>query len=429
MKLKKMYDSIIDETVYYQVLDNGLPVYIMPKKGFRKKYVSFATSYGSVDNQFRDFESSEIVTVPDGIAHFLEHKMFDDAKMNVFDRFASYGANVNAYTSYTMTNYFFDTADNFDQCLNLLLDFVQTLYLTEESVEKEKKIIAQEILMYEDDPDWIGYLTLLQALFHQHPVREDIAGTVDSVYQTKKEQIEQCYKTFYHPGNMILFVAGDLDPEQVLETVRQNQVKKDYEFHPPVEHILQEEPEEVFKRRVENEMAVSRPICNIGFKERKTGIGGDALLKRDLVTNILIQILFGKSSELYQNLYEQGIIGDNFSASYTGDLGYGMTVLGGHTDDTDRFYNALINGLKAKKGNITGDELERIRRKMIGDYISTFDSLRAIGQNFTSYYFNKMNIFHELKLLNQITLEDLEQRVDQHFRLDNHAVSIVNPQK
>ena len=176
-------------------------------------------------------------------------------------------------------------------------------------------------------------------------------------------------------------------------------------------------------------MAISRPICNIGFKDQQVGSGGDELLKRDITTNMLIDILFGKSSELYQELYETGIIGDNFSASYTGEPGYGMTVLGGHTDQTEDFYNSIIRGIKSKRGNINSEEVERIRKKMIGDYISTFDSLRSIGQNFVSYYFNNMDIFHELNMINEITLADLEERFEEHFSLDNHAISIVKPQK
>ncbi|AZR74820.1 zinc protease [Anoxybacter fermentans] len=425
--MKKMHDPVIDETIYFDVLENGLPVYIMPKVGFKQKYAAFATNYGSIDNRFRVAGEKNIVTVPNGIAHFLEHKMFEDEDVNVFDKFAYYGANVNAYTTYTTTSYFFDTCDNFAECLELLLDFVQYLYLTDETVEKEKGIIAQEILMYEDDPDWMAYLNLLKALFHVHPVREDIAGTIESISQINRELILKCYNIFYHPSNMILFVVGDLDPEWVFELVYENQIKKDYTIQPFIERFYPNEPKTIFKKRVESSMPVSRPIYKLGFKEQKTGEDGNLLLKKELATNMLLEILVGKGSELYQKLYASGLIDDSFSISYSGERDHGMTVLGGQTSDPERLHAALIEGIQAKMGQIKEEELERVRKRLIGDYITIFDSLSSIVQNFIAYHFRNMNLFHELKILNEITLDYLEERFEEHFNLANHAVSIIYP--
>ncbi|MCG8638482.1 MAG: insulinase family protein, partial [Desulfobacterales bacterium] len=333
--LKEMHDSFISETLFFERLDNGLPIYIMPKKGFQQKYAIFTTNYGSLDNKFFVNGTKKLLTVPDGIAHFLEHKMFEDNKVNIFEQFARYGANVNAYTTYTMTSYLFDTIEYFPECLELLLNFVQNLFITEETVQKEKAIIAQEIRMYEDDPDWSTYLNLLQIMFHNHSVKIDIAGTIESIAQVNMELLLKCYNVFYHPGNMVLFIIGDVDPVQVIETVKENQLKKNYSFRAPMKRFFSDEPKQIRASRVENQFSISRPIYHLGFKDQALGEEGDLLHKKDLVMSMLLEILIGKGSELYQKLYESGLIDDSFSVSVTVENDHGMTVLGGHTSDPE----------------------------------------------------------------------------------------------
>lgn len=427
LTMNRLHIPEVNETMLHIVLENGLPVYILPKKGFEQKYAIFATNYGSIDDTFRLHGNGEIVKVPDGIAHFLEHKMFENEDGNTFDKFAALGANVNAFTTYTTTSYLFDTIENFDECLDLLLDFVQSLYLTDESVEKEKGIIAQEIAMYDDDPDWVCYLNLMRCLFHQHLVRVDIAGTAASIYQIDRTALNRCYETFYHPSNMALFLQGDFDLEQVMERIQANQAKKDYTPQPPIERFYPEEPPTVARRRIETAMSVSRPIYNLGFKERRLGKRGDELLKQDLMTSMLLEMLVGKGSELYQEMYESGLIDDSFAVSYTGEWDHGMTVIGGHTKDPGRLHEVLMRGIDARKGHLQPESMERIRKRMIGDYIVAFDSLKATAQNFISYFFRDMNLFHELKLLHAITLADLEERLREHFDEHYHAVSIIQP--
>lgn len=427
LMMNTMYNPEVNETLYHTVLENGLPVYFLPKQKFEQKYAIFATHYGSIENKFRAHGNGEIVTVPDGIAHFLEHKMFEGEDANTFDQFAALGANVNAFTTYTTTSYLFDTIENFEESLDLLLDFVQSLYLTDESVEKEKGIIAQEIKMYDDDPDWVGYLNLMCCLFHNHPVRVDIAGTVESIYRIDQKALFQCYETFYHPSNMVLFLQGDFDIDSVIERIQANQARKNYPQQPPIQRFHPEEPRTVAKRRMEVAMSVSRPIYNLGFKEQSLGQRGDDLLKQDLVTNMLLEILVGKGSELYQHMYASGLIDDSFAVSYTGECDHGMTVIGGHSEDPERLHEVLMQGIEAKKGHLAPSDMERIRKRMIGDYIVAFDSQKATAQNFISYYFKEMNLFHELHILKAITLADLEHRLQEHFNVDYHAVSIITP--
>lgn len=427
--LKEMHDSFINETLYFDRLDNGLPVYIMTKKGFQQKYAVFTTNYGSLDNKFHVPGKRKILTVPDGMAHFLEHKMFEDNDVNIFEQFARYGANVNAYTTYTLTSYLFDTIEYFPECLELLLNFVQTLYITDETIEKEKGIIAQEIRMYEDDPDWATYLNLLEIMFHNHPVKIDIAGTIESIAKINQELLLQCYNTFYHPGNMVLFIIGDVDPLQVLEIVKENQANKKYSFRAPMNRFFSSEPKHVCTSRVENQFAVSRPIYHLGFKDQTLGEDGDLLHKKDLVMSMLLEVLIGKGSELYQELYELGLIDDSFSVSVTLEKDHGMTVLGGHTNNPEKLHTMLLKGIDKKKNKIKSEEIERVRKRMIGDYIVSFDSLKSTAQTFVSYYFKNFNIFRELKLLKEISLTDLNQKLCEHFDYVNHAVSIMYPEK
>lgn len=427
--LEEIYNPIIRETLFFTQLENGLSVHILPKKGFHQKYAIFSTNYGSLDNCFCDPIEDKKLAVPQGIAHFLEHKMFENSELDVFDRFASYGANINAYTTYTMTSYLFDTIENFPDCLHLLLDFVQSLSITDESVEKEKGIIEQEILMYEDDPEWISYLNLMRVMFHQHAVRSDIAGTVESVYQIDRQLLLKCHEIFYHPSNMVLFVAGDVDPLWIVELVNRNQEKKGFLTQPPIKRFYPHEPSSIYQQSIKGVMALSRPIYYLGFKEQQIGHTGDKLLKKDLVTGMLLELIIGKGSHLYQRLYESGLIDDSFSVSVTAEIDHGMTVLGGQTNHPEQLHRALSEGIAAARGKLTEDELERVKKRMIGDYIVTFDSLKLTAQNFVSYFFKEMNLFQELKIIREITLKDLNHRLDEHFNYQNHCISIMYPEE
>ena len=218
--MKVFTNERLNEQVLFKELDSGLKIYFMPKPGFVKKYAVFSTNYGSIDNVFVPIGEDKPVEVPEGIAHFLEHKLFEEEEANIFDKFSKLGASVNASTSFNQTSYLFNTTDHFYQCLEILIRFVQSPYLTDENVEKEKGIIAQEIKMYDDNPAWRVFFNCLRAMYINHPIRIDIAGTVDSINTITKEMLYKSYNTFYHPSNMVLFVVGDLSFEEIIETVK-----------------------------------------------------------------------------------------------------------------------------------------------------------------------------------------------------------------
>jgi len=420
----------LGEAVYHAVLPSGLQVFVMPKPGFTKQYATFSTRYGSIDNKFILPRKEQEIEVPDGIAHFLEHKLFEEEFGNIFDEFAKLGANTNAFTSWTTTSYLYSSTENFYPNLELLLDFVQRPYFTAENVEKEKGIIEQEIRMYQDNPHWRGFFNLLGALYERHPVRIDIAGSVESIRKITPETLLLCYKTFYHPSNMAVFVTGDLDPEEVLARVGANLAKHNYSHQSPIEREYPLEKPEPFQAEVEQILAVSRPSIYFGFKDvaPDPGHAGEALLQREISTEILLEAIFGKGSDLYNRLYENGLIDENFSAEFMVHTSYGASIVGGETRDPERLKQEIVTCLEElRQKGLNEDALERTRRKLLGHFIKGFNSLEFVANNFLNYHFLGTSMFEYPQILKNISLDTVKQRFTAHFRPDQMAVSRILP--
>ncbi len=419
----------LQETLTCCTVYPGMPLYILPKPGYQKKYAAFAAHFGSIDNRFQVDGTGEPVTVPEGVAHFLEHKLFEDERGNVFDRFAAHGASSNAFTTFTHTSYLFSTTDHFSECLELLLDFVQEPYFTAESVSKEQGIIGQEIRMYEDNPDWRIFFDLLQSLYHRHPVREDIAGTVESIALITPELLYQCYRRFYHPGNMALFVVGDLDPDRVRRQVDENIARHRYKELGEIIRIYPEEPETVARQRISREMVVSEPLFNLGFKDPAAArLEGDALLRRESAMEILLDIIFGPSEPLFNELYEDMLIDDRFDAGYTAESSYGYVLIGGETRDPDRLYERIMSAIeKAKQEGPGAEQFERHRRDRLGSFMRRFNSLEFIANNYLAYRFRGSDLFNYPAILQQITLDEVRALLEETLVPERHAVSIVVP--
>ncbi|MCL5676748.1 MAG: insulinase family protein, partial [Firmicutes bacterium] len=311
-------EPTLREELHGATLTSGLPVYVLPRGGVVRKFATFAVHYGSVDNQFVVPGEGQATSVPDGIAHFLEHKLFEEKEGNVFDRFAALGADCNAYTYYTTTTYLFDCTDNFEPALDILVDFVQDPYFTEENVAKEKGIIQQELRMYNDSPGWRVRANLMKGLYHVHPVRIDIGGTVESIQRIDRETLYRCYRTFYHPSNMALFVVGDVDPDRVIERVAGRMAKRKLAPQPPIERIFSPEPTGVRQQRTEEKMVVAQPILRIGFKDSDLGLTGPDQLRKELISELVLDVFLGRGSSLYQELYEDGLVSDRFELGFEG---------------------------------------------------------------------------------------------------------------
>lgn len=422
-------NDVLQETIYHTVIDPGLNVYVLPKKGYNKKYAIFSTRFGSIDNHFRVSGNGEkVIEVPDGVAHFLEHKLFDNEDGNIFDRFAAYGASANAYTSFTNTTYLFSCTDFFPENFDFLLDFVQSPYFTEESVAKEQGIIQQEIRMYEDNPQWRVYFNLLSILYRNHPVRNDIAGSFESISKITKDILYQCYRTFYHPLNMAVFVTGDLSPEQVGAQVARSLARRSFAPLDTIERIIPPEDAAVVQQKIVQELPVSQPLINIGYKDLYHKLEGRELLKRELIMELLLEMIFGRSEPLYNSLYEEGLINEKFSAGYIAECTYGYTLFGGETRDPEKLHARLLEGIEeVRKRGLEEETFNRHRRKMQGEFLRSFNSLEFIANNYLAYRFRNIDFFEIFSLLGDISLLEVEELMHDHFNEERHAVSVINP--
>ncbi|OMP68657.1 EF-P 5-aminopentanol modification-associated protein YfmH [Domibacillus epiphyticus] len=405
---KTVFDQM-NETVYHEQLENGLNVYILPKAGFNKTYVTFTTNYGSIDNDFIPQGENEFIHVPDGIAHFLEHKMFEKEHGDVFQEFSSQGASANAFTSFTRTAYLFSATSNIKENTETLLNFVQAPYFTEQTVEKEKGIIGQEIRMYDDNPDWRVYFGLIENLYKQHPVKIDIAGTVESIADITKDHLYTCYETFYHPGNMSLFIVGPVDPDDMMELVRRNQASKEFPEPFPVERRFPDEPSEAAEKHRSLHMSVNTSKCEVGLKMPVSDKTGTEKLKEELAAGLLLEILFGKSAKFYEKSYNEGLIDDTFGFDYTGERGVSFAIVGGDTDEPEKLSERIKAQLmESKEGqHITEESFSRARKKKIGALLRAFNSPEFIANQFTRYQFNGLNLFETVPVLEAMKMEDV----------------------
>ncbi|PLR94884.1 EF-P 5-aminopentanol modification-associated protein YfmH [Bacillus sp. T33-2] len=427
--MEKLSFDQLQEELYYEKLDNGLNVYILPKKGFNKTYATFTTKYGSIDNTFVPLQKEEMIKVPDGIAHFLEHKLFEKEDEDVFQQFSRQGASANAFTSFTRTAYLFSSTSNVDRNLETLIDFVQDPYFTQKTVEKEKGIIGQEITMYDDNPDWRLYFGLIQNMYKEHPVRIDIAGTIESIANITADLLYECYRTFYHPSNMLLFVIGPVDAEKTLAQIKANQARKKYSDQPEIERKYPEEPTQVAEKKQVLQMNVQSSKCLVGVKAVNTEQNGKEMLMNELSINVMLDILFGKSSGNYAELYDEGLIDDTFSYDYTQEQGFGFAMVGSDTRDPDVLAEKIQSMLlTAKTGEaFTEENLSRSIKKKIGSFLRAVNSPEYIANQFTRYAFNDMDLFDVVPTLEKISLDDIKKTADAFIDTDRFTVCQVVP--
>ena len=426
MELDK--SELLREEVAHTRLDCGLEVATIQKRGFAKKYAVLATRYGSCDTEFRIAGTANPVSTPEGIAHFLEHKLFEEENGSIDDIFADLGAYSNAFTNYTMTGYLFSCVDNFWPAFDTLLDFVMRPHFTDENVEKEKGIIEQEIRMNEDSPDWQAVNGLLKAMYRLHPVREEIAGTVDSVRRITKEMLYECYRTFYHPSNMTFLVVGDVSCGEVADRASARLDSRDFGAAPDVERIRPEEPRDVAIHRVEKSMAVSEPIVCFGYKDPNVSLLGRPLMRRIIGMEMLMHMLAGRSSALYNALYGEGLIDASFDWDYDCEHGYGFAMFEGRSGNPDRLVVRVAEGIAAfLSAGVDPDGFERTRRRVIGSMLRSFDSLEFIAYNFLTHHFRDMRLIESVDVARSITPDEAEAVARELFDPDLLAVSVIEP--
>lgn len=414
----------VKEKLYIEKLENGLTVMIIPKKGIKKKYVMWATHYGSIDNKFIVPGEKEVTEVPDGVAHFLEHKMFEQENgTNSLDVLTALGVNANAYTTNNYTTYLFEATDNFYPALDELMDYVQKPYFTDENVEKEKGIIAQEIKMYDDYPDWVVYMNAIKSMYKNNPIKIDIAGSVESIYKIDKDVLYKCYNTFYNPSNMVMCFCGDFEPEKLIEEVKKRLIEKPNQGE--IKRIYEEEPEEIVEKRVEQTMEVSMPLFVIGIKD-KLPEKNQNLVKKHIAIEILLNMIIGKSSKLYKELYESELLISEPFLEYEFTDNYAHIGITGGSKNPDKVLEKIqeeIEGLK--KEGLNQQDFQRIKNMLYGNAVKEFNNVSDIARMFVSDYFKGVNSFDYLENYKQITLEYTYEILKEVFLKDNTVISII----
>lgn len=407
---------------------SGLEIYIIPKKGYSGAYAVFGTRYGSVDSEFVVPGDTEPTSVPDGIAHYLEHKMFDQPDgSNVFDKFSEYGGNANAFTSFNVTAYLFSCTANFEKNLETLLDYVQSPYYTDQTVEKEQGIIGQEIRMYDDNPGWKLFFNYINCLYQNHPVKKEIAGTVESISHITADYLYKCYNTFYNLSNMAIVIVGNVDVDSAVSVIERG-IKKNEPFTEPIKKIYPEEPEAVASHYAEKSMAVSTPMFMMGFKDTDTGDGGEKLLKKQIEISILLRMLYAKGSPIYKKLYDMSLINSTFSLDYTMQPDYAFTSIDGESRDPEQVYSVILEETeKALENGLDREDFERAKKVMWGRYVRSLNDIDDYAVTFMQLLFMGIDYFDYYDVYKTVTFEDVEKRFRQHFKRENAALSVIKP--
>ncbi|MCE4957229.1 EF-P 5-aminopentanol modification-associated protein YfmH [Macrococcoides caseolyticum] len=400
--MKQTYYQAIDETLYEAKLNNGMQLFIIPKKGFQKSYVTMTAKYGSIHNDFIANDGTEI-HMPKGIAHFLEHKMFEKEHGDMFNAFSEHGSSANAFTSYDRTSYLFTTVESLQENIKLLVDMLQTPWFTKESVAKEVGIIAEEIKMYQDQPNYRLYYQTLQAMYHVHPVRVDIAGTVDSIQEITHETLYTCYNTFYHPENMVMFIVGNVEPYAIKDYI--NTIIKPYDTFTPVALLPFEEPDTIKQPEVKALDNVQMDKIMLGIKTDNYK-SADNLILTELKMLFALDLLFGEQTDFYQSLLKDHLIDDSFGFNFTIEPTFSHMFIAGASKDVDRLKQRLISQLYNFDALNDQKSFDLIVRQTIGEYVSSMNSPEYIANQFTRYYFNDVILFDLLPLLESLTLED-----------------------
>ena len=412
----------VKEKLYIEKLENGLTVMIIPKTGIRKKYVMWATHYGSIDNKFVIPGEEKATEVPDGIAHFLEHKMFEQENgTNSLDVLTALGVNANAYTTTNYTTYLFEATDNFYKALDELMDYVQHPYFTDENVEKEKGIIAQEINMYNDYPDWEVYMNALKCMYKNNPIIIDIAGTVESIQKIDKDILYKCYNTFYNPSNMLMCFCGDFNPEDLIKEVKNRLVEKKPQGE--IKRIYQEEPANIVEKRKEQTMEVSMPLFVVGIKDK---LEKENIVKKHIAIEILLNMLIGKSSDLYKDLYQQELLISEPFLEYEFGEDYAHVAISGASKNPDKILEKLLEQInKMKKEGIKEEDFNRIRNMLYGNAVKEFNSVSDIARMFVTDYFKGINSFEYIEQIGSINIQYAEQVLKEIFNENKMVLSVV----
>ena len=422
----KVIESLkIKEKAYVEELENGLKIIIIPKKNTKKKYIIWGTHFGSIDNHFIMPKTGEEVYIPDGVAHFLEHKMFEQPNgTNSLDTLMALGIDANAYTTNDHTAYLFECTSHFDEGLKELLDYVQHPYFTDENVEKEKGIIGQEIRMYDDDPGWQLYMNALDCMYKENPIKIDIAGTVESISKINPDVLYKCYNTFYHPSNMVLVACGDFEPQELLEKIKSQLLPKENQGE--IKRIYPPKEEKINKEYKSVKMEVSTPIFMMGYRDSQTE--KTERVKKHIAVEIILNMIIGKSSKLYEKCYKEGLLLAQPDFDYESNEQYSHVLISANSKDPKKVEEGILQEIeKMQKDGLDAERFEQIRRKIYGDYVIEYNSVGDIARMFLADTMKGVQSFDYIEQFETVTKEYTENILKELFKKENKVMSVVEP--
>ena len=421
--MKVFENNLINEKVYKQTLENGLDIFLLPRKNISKKVIMWGTKFGAVDNDFS--VNGERVTVPDGIAHYLEHKMFEQRSgINALDTLTSFGVEANAFTGSTETVYLYECTNNFYEALEEFMDYVQNPYFTDENVEKERGIIEQEIMMYDDYPDSKIHYNLMKCLYHNNAIKIPVAGTVKTIADIDKDKLYKIYNTFYVPENMRMVISGDFEPNEIFEIINKYIIMKKNNNN--VVRNYPSEPDSIVQEKIVEQMEVSIPSFLVGYKLEKS----DEDLKKSVAIDILNEILFGKSSKFFADLYEQNLLYEPVEMSMDYDRNYAMALIEGESKNPEKTIEQIKNNIEYYKNNgIKDDIFQRIKKDIYGKYLKEYNDLGTITQRIILNAIKDEKPFEMIDNLQAIDIQYVENILNENFDITKCAYSIIEPKQ
>ena len=417
----------LGESTFCTTLDNGLKVYICQKKGFGKKIGMFGTKYGSVVNDFVDITTGKRIKVPDGIAHFLEHKLFEKEGANALDLFSKMGVSSNAYTSFDQTVYFFETSEKFEESIAMLVKLIKEPYFTDENVQKEQGIIGQEISMYDDDPTFMVYFNALRAMYQKNPVRIDIAGTIESISHITKELLYTCYNTFYSPQNMFFLVVGDVEVDKTIDVIEEN-IKK-YEnkvdTNAKIEKFSEEEPKEIAQKEIIQKMEIYLPQLCIGYKLDLAK--NEEIVRNEIIVSIISDMYFSKQSDFFEKEYNSGKINGFIDMQYEGSDTFSHVIISTTSTDIEGIEKDILEYINQIKNTSIDKELfEVIKRKKIGEAILSSDNLNVSYRRVIDSILDDTNVYADMEILKNINENDIKEFLNKLNEVNRVSSKIIS---
>ena len=416
--METIKNNKIDETVYTETLENGMKIIVIPKKNTSKKYIIWATKFGSIDNHFIEPKTGNEIKVPDGVAHYLEHKMFENENgVDSLYKMMALGLEANAYTTNDHTAYLFAGTDNFYEGLDELMNYVQKPYFTDQNVEKERGIIGQEIGRYDDEPSWKLYVNTMDCLYKNNAVKLDIAGTVESISKITKEVLYSCYNTFYHPSNMIMCISGDFEPEKIIEEVKKRLIPR--EKMEEIKRIYPEEPKGINMKEKEANMGNNMPAFMIGYKDELD----EDKVKVDLASQIIFNSLLGKASKLFQELYNEGLLISKLDMSYEFSKTYAHALIAGESRNPRKVYEKILDVLKNEE--VSKEDFERSKKNIYGFLVSEYNDVEDIGRMYLSDAVKGINSMDYVDKIENISLDYVNEILRKLYKENESVISIV----